>query len=451
MKRVISLLFVFLIAFASGGCRQHSPSTATLIPPTLTFPPPTETPTPTAMPTNTPIPPTETPTPTATPMPTATPTPTPMPPTATPLPPTDTVCTTGCDFTTIQAAIDDPGTVSDAIIEITDPIHTEAGIIVSKDVTIRGLGADATKVQAHDTLDEAPERVLFVEKDTVVFIERLTIRHGKPSVPEERGGGIMNFGTLTLRNCIVTANVANGGGGINNSGALTLINSTVSNNTAAEVRPPGMGCGGGGGIKSGGESLTLINSTISNNQAGVHERGWGGGVHVGCNCTAVFTNSTISGNKAVVDGGGVRVRGTLRLVNSTISSNAAGTGGGLYVVGRLEYANTIIANNGGGNCVLDSSYGFNFQGEGSIGMNSNNLVETASCDADYSGDPMLGPLADNGGDTWTHALLPGSPAIDVISAISCPLPIDQRWMPRLVVQTSPDTPCDIGAFELQTE
>jgi hypothetical protein len=361
------------------------------------------------------------------------------------------VCATGCDFTTIQAAIDDPDTTHGAIIEVTDPIHAEAGIVVNKDITIQGLGSDATIIQAHETLDEAPDRVFFIEEGAVVFIEGLTIRHGKPSIPEERGGGIMNLGRLTLRNCVVTANIANGGGGINNRGALTLINSTVSNNTAAEVRPPGIGCGGGGGIKSGGKSLILINSTVSNNQAGVHERGWGGGVHVGCNCTAVFTNSTISGNKAVVDGGGVRVRGTLRLVNSTISSNAAGTGGGLYVVGRLEYANTIIANNGGGNCVLDSSYGFNFQGEGSIGMNSNNLVETGSCDADYSGDPMLGPLADNGGDTWTHALLPGSPAIDVIPAISCTLPIDQRWAPRPVAQTSADTPCDIGAFELQTE
>lgn len=85
--------------------------------------------------------------PTATPI---LPTATPMPPTPTPLPATDTVCAAGCDSTTIQAAIDNAGTTNGAIIEITDPIHTEAGIVVNKDVTIRGLGSDDTIVQAHD-------------------------------------------------------------------------------------------------------------------------------------------------------------------------------------------------------------------------------------------------------------------------------------------------------------
>jgi hypothetical protein len=364
---------------------------------------------------------------------------------------TDTVCAAGCDFTTIQAAID--GTAEDAIIEITDSAHTEAGIVVNKNVTIRGLGAHDTIVQAHETLEEAPERVFLIEEGAIVTFEKMTIRHGKPSIPDDCGGGILNWGTLTLKHCVVTDNVANGGGGICDSGTLTLINSTVSNNTAAEARPPAMWCGGGGGIKCGNGPLVLINSTISDNQAGIRDRGWGGGVHIGCNCTAVFTNSTISGNKSVVDGGGARVRGTLRLVNCTISNNTTdGTGGGLYVLGRLDYVNTIIANNSrGGNCVIGSSYGFNFQGEGSISMNSNNLVETGSCDSDYSGDPMLGPLADNGSDTLTHALLPGSPAIDAISTFSCTLPTDQRGAPRPIVQTSADTPCDIGAFEVQTE
>jgi hypothetical protein len=361
------------------------------------------------------------------------------------------VCAAGCDFTTIQAAIEDPGLGTDAIIEVRDPVHTEAGIMVDNDVTIRGLGMDATIVQAHETLDEAPGRVFFIEKGTTVVLQGMTIRHGKPGDPEDRGGGIMTFGSLTLINCHVTDNVANGGGGICNSGALTLINSAVSHNTAAEVKPPGVGCGGGGGIKSGGESLMLINTTVNGNQAGTGNRGWGGGVHVGCDCTAVFTNTTISGNSAVVDGGAARVRGSLKLVNCTIYGNDADTGGGLYVVGHLDYVNTIIAGNRRTNCVIDSSYGFTFQGEGSIGLNRNNLVSSGSCESDYSGDPMLGPLADNGGDTLTHALLPGSPAIDAIPVASCTLPTDQRGGLRPIVQVAPGTPCDIGAFEVQRE
>jgi hypothetical protein len=400
-----------------------------------------------SLPTDTPVPPTvtSTPEPTAT----ATPTTTPLPPTSTPRPATHPVCGSGCDFTTIQTAIDAPDTTSGAVIEVRDPVHTEAAIVVSKDVTIRGLGMDDTVVQAHETLKEAPDRVFLVEKGVTVILQGLTIQHGRPSDPEGRGGGVMNFGTLTLINCRVTENIANGGGGICNSGALTLIDSAVSYNTAAEVKPPGIGCGGGGGIKSGGESLRLINSTVNNNQAGIGDRGWGGGVHVGCNCTAVFTNTTISSNSAVVDGGAVRVRGTLKLVNCTIYGNDAGKGGGLYVVGKLDYLNTIVASNGHGNCVLDSSYGFTFQGEGSLGLNSNNLVSSGSCESEYSGDPLLGPLGDNGGATLTHALLPGSPAIDAIPGVSCTLPTDQRGGLRPIVQMSPETPCDIGAFEVQ--
>jgi predicted outer membrane repeat protein len=371
-----------------------------------------------------------------------------MPPTPTPLPATDTVCAAGCDFATIQAAIDDAGTADGAIIEVTDPIHTEAGIVVNKDVTIRGLGAEATIVQAHDTPDEAPDRVFLVEENATAILEGMTIQHGKPSAQDEHGGGIYNYGTLTLENCVVTNNTAIGGGGICNDGALTLINSTVSDNTAVDTAPPGVfACGGGGGIRSGKGTLTLINTTVSGNQAGTRYRGAGGGVRIGCQCTAVFTNSTISGNSSVHSGGGISVVDTLQLVNCTISNNTTiGKGEGICIQGRLDYENTLIANNpgNGGDCAIGKdAYGK----RGTIGTNSNNLVGDGSCGSDHSGDPMLGPLADNGGATWTHALLPGSPAIDAIPVISCTVPADQRGVPRPIVQTSSDTPCDIGAFE----
>ncbi|MEA3440770.1 MAG: choice-of-anchor Q domain-containing protein [Chloroflexota bacterium] len=419
-------------------------------------------PTATSPPTNTPIPTATTP-PTETLTPKLTPIPTPIPPTATPvsptvtlMPATDTVCATGCDFTSIQAAIDDHGTTSGAIIEVNDSIHTEAGIVVNKDVTIRGLGAGATIVQAHETLDETLDRVFTIEQDATLVLEKITVRHGRQSNPEECGGGMMNYGTLTLKNCVIRDNASNSGGGICNSGELTLINSTVSNNTADGVGPVGYTCGNGGGIKCERGTLTLINSTISGNKSEdadpFRDVGCGGGVHVGCNCEAVFTNSTISGNRSVACAGGVYVHGGLRLVNCTISDNrTVGEGGGIYVRGHLDYVNTIIASNTGkgGNCVVGGPGGY--RGMGTIGTNSNNLVGGGNCDPAYSGDPMLGPLADNGGDTLTHALLPGSPAIDAISVSSCTLPIDQRGVLRPVVQTSADTPCDIGAFELQAD
>ncbi|MDY6877128.1 MAG: choice-of-anchor Q domain-containing protein [Chloroflexota bacterium] len=445
--RYTVVITVMIVLALASGCREAEPTvmpvpTTTPIPPTATPLPPASTPI------VTPILPTETPTPTATA--------TPIPPTPTPLPATDIVCTSGCDFTTIQAAIDDPGTADGAIIEITDPIHTEAGIVVNKDVTIRGLGAADTIVQAHETPDEAPERVFLIEEDATLVLEKMTIRHGRPSKQEECGGGIMNLGTLTLDNCVVSDNGSNSGAGICSSGALMLINSTVRYNTADGVGPIGYTCGNGGGIKCERGTLTLINSTISNNKSEdadpFRDVGCGGGVHVACSCTAVFTNSTISGNRSVACGGGIYDHGVLRLVNCTISDNrTTGEGGGVYVRGHLDYVNTIIAGNAGkgGNCVVGGPGGY--RGMGSVGTNSNNLVGGGGCDSDYSDDPMLGPLADNGGDTKTHALLPGSPAIDVISVISCTLPTDQRGALRPIVQTSPDTPCDIGAFELQTE
>jgi hypothetical protein len=364
---------------------------------------------------------------------------------------TDTVCAAGCDFTTLQAAID--GTAKGAIIEITDPVHTEAGIVVNKSVTIRGLGAGDTIVQAHaETPDEAPERVFLIEEDITAILEGMTIRHGRPSVQDECGGGIMNYGTLTLKDCVVTNNSAIGGGGVDNRrGTLTIIASTISDNVARGDGPPGIECGGGGGVKCSTGMLTIINSTIAGNQGGLRSSGLGGGVRTGCGCTAEIINSTISGNKAAEFGGGVAAAGTVQITNCTISNNAvAGGGGALWVRGEVNIRNTIIANNmGGRNCVIGGEGGH--VGTGSIGANNNNLIEDRSCTADFSGDPMLGPLADNGGDTSTHALLPGSPAIDAIPAISCTLPTDQRWMPRPVAQTSPDTPCDIGAFELQIE
>jgi predicted outer membrane repeat protein len=364
------------------------------------------------------------------------------------------VCASGCDFRTIQAALDHPDTVDGAVIEVTDPVHTEAGIVVDKNVTIRGLGAANTVLQAGGTLEEAPERVFFIERGANVTLAEMTIRHGSPSVEDECGGGVRNMGTLTVNRSVITANTANGGAGICNSGELTVISSDIHGNIAHEKAPRGMECGSGGGIKSGGKILVLINTAVYDNQAGSGGlgRNRGGGVHVGCGCTATFSNTTISGNRAAGEGGGIYVAGTLSLLHGTISGNQASEkGGGIFVLGTLNYENTIIAGNQGksGNCVLATLAGFDR--EGAIGLNRYNLVGDNTCSPFSEGDPLLAPLSDNGGGALTHALRPGSPAIDAIPAAVCPLAYDQRWSPRPVPLVSPDTPCDIGAYEAQSE
>ena len=419
--------------------------TPTLADPTATFTP--LPPTKTSSPTDTPVPPSPTSLP---------PTATPRLPTETPRPATDSVCASGCDFTTLQAAIDHPETAAGAVIEILDPVHTEAGIVVDKDVTIRGLGAAETVIQAHEAPEGAAARVFLISEGAVVVLAQLTIRHGQPASAEECGGGVMNQGTLTLDRTAVESNLANSGGGICNAGDLTLVNSTVRDNTANGLGPVGYTCGTGAGIKCERGKLTLFNSTVSGNTAmdedPHRDSGRGGGVHIGCKCTGSFTNSTISGNRAIGNGGGIHNHGTLELINCTITDNFTSfEGGGIYVRGHLDYANNIIAGNTGkgGSCVVGGPGGY--QGQGTIGWNSNNWVGGGNCDAAYGGIPMLGPLADNGGDTRTHALLPGSPAIDLLDALSCQVPADQRGAPRAVVITSADTPCDLGAYEAQGE
>jgi hypothetical protein len=421
-------------------------------------------------------PPAASPEPAATPEPTPTPTPQPTPT----LEPSITVCATGCDFTTIQAAIDDPGTTSGDIIGITDAIHTEESITVNKNVTILGQAAGGTVVQAHVEPESATDRVFLIPSEGMVTIKDITIRHGNPTsdpgdgggilnqgtLTLERcfvrdnsarnGGGILNLGTLTLERCILTDNGARGGGGIYNEGTVTLLNSTVSDNIAGRGGDPLRECATGGGIKSLTGTLALNNSTVSGNIS----RGNGGGIFLACKSTLELINSTISGNEATGgSGGGICLRGAADFVSSTITGNrAADAGGGVYIRGSgerglirgwLDFTNTIIANNttgneyGGADCMLGQ--------DGTIGINSNNLVQDGGCNPDYSGDPLLGSLADNGGDTQTHALLAGSPAIDAISVISCTVTTDQRGGTRPIAHTASDTPCDIGAFELQMD
>ena len=80
-------------------------------------------------------------------------------------------------------------------------------------------------------------------------------------------------------------------------------------------------------------------------------------------------------------------------------------------------------------------------------VDGHNIIEDGTCITDpssFSGDPMLGPLQDNGGPTETHALLAGSPAIDEIPSENCEVDSDQRGVPR-----PQGDGCDIGSYELE--
>ncbi len=247
-----------------------------------------------------------------------------------------------------------------------------------------------------------------------------------------------------LQNLSLTAGNATDGGAINNSGNLIILNSTLSGNHANSSN--------GGAIYNTG-TVSIANSTLSSNQAT-----YGGGIYSdGSSSSVVITNSTLSGNVAQQQGAGIYSKGRVYLTNATLTNNAAGDrGGGVYLINDpnssydgLLLRNSILAGNTsvgtGPECFATTA----------VVTDGYNLVgNTAGCaiypwPGDLTNvDPKLGPLQDNGGSTATHALLPGSLAIDHGNRNGCYQPFggqittDQRGLPR-------SNRCDIGAFELQ--
>lgn len=247
------------------------------------------------------------------------------------------------------------------------------------------------------------------------------------------GGGAFNtYGILTVTSSIVTSNSTNyNGGGIaaNYDGTTTVTDSTISDNLATYY-----GGKQGGGIYSYDSTMTVIDSTLSGNSAS----GSGGGIYHRYG-TVTVTNSTLNGNSAE-DGGGVYVylSDVAELVNTTVSNNEATIAGGnvKVVETTLGMSNSILANAVGGDCDND---------DGVITDEGFNLVEDGSCGFAIGGDPLLGLLQDNGGETLTQALLPGSPAIDAGDCDGGSITEDQRGVIRPI-----GAACDIGAFEAQT-
>ncbi len=349
---------------------------------------------------------------------------------------------------------------------------------LSTNMVVNGPGSSILTVQRSTAGGTPAFRILAINSGSNVSLSGLTISNGQLS---DRGAGISNYGNLTILNCtisgntevtggwgggiyndrvatlnvtdsIIIGNSASDAGGIGNFGALAVTNSTISGNSSS---------GSGGGIRSFSDStLTVTNSTVSGNTA----TDAGGGIEsLGA---ATLTNTTISGNIAGGSGGGLVRNGstaTATLTNVTITNNHAGTNGGgaLLNGGNDKMRNTIVTGNffGSGTSTPDDISGV----VDTSAASSNNLIGTGGTGGltAINGNqinvtnPGLAPLANNGGPTFTHALLAGSPALDAGSnALSDAAGLtDQRGTGFIRKADSADAnttqTVDIGAFEAQ--
>jgi len=239
------------------------------------------------------------------------------------------------------------------------------------------------------------------------------------------GGGLVAMNSATIVDSSITgSNGGFGGGGVySGSGTLTIERSTISGNTALH----------GAGAYAYYGAMSVVDSTISGNTA----TGSGGG-GIRANYGLDLVNSTVSSNTAASYGGGVEFGSDANIRNSTIVFNQASLGA---VSGNNMATLTLTSSIVALNTVSDINHVTTVNGSHNVIM-----VATVTVPPDtLTGDPGIGPLADNGGPTQTHALLPGSIALENGDNPDA-LATDQRGFAR-----TSGAAIDIGAYELQPD
>ena len=327
----------------------------------------------------------------------------------------DGVCDADCSLrealSVANGSVDDDGIIFDPLVFATEQtIMLSSGeLIVANNGTLSLFGPDAIV-----TINPGgASRALTVEEDADVDILgiRFANGNGAGAANTGRGGAIYNNGGITLlENVIIVGNTATNGGGLNNAngGQLTIINTVIMGNQALTSSGGGLQNFSSGTLNIEG---ALIAGNISNSSSG------GGGAQL--NGTVNISNTTFANNEAASggDGGGISSNGTsLTLTNVTMSGNIAGDlGGGLRRVTTntsLFVRNSIFAGNTAATADNDVST------NSSLTSRGNNIIGDAGNSAGWiksdqlDTDPLLGPLADNGGFSETFLPMVGSPAID---------------------------------------
>ncbi len=282
-------------------------------------------------------------------------------------------------------------------------LNEESHLSITASMTLAGAGARTTTVRA------ATNRQIFVISAGHVTIADLTLTGARV----EHIGAAIEGGTTA---------------------AITLERDIISGNTS-------LGDNDGAGVyDASSEPLLVEASTLSENEA------MGGAAIDGTSPTTVV-NSTLTNNTARNDGGALEVSDTT-LRSDTISANKClggpGCGGGVNAIELepsppLEVTDTIIAGNTAGSSIDNCL--------GPVTAIGPNIEDHEDCNfkaaGGIEGDPLLSPLADNGGPTPTMLPGAGSPVIDAGNE-ACP-PQDQRGEPRPKPGAGP---CDLGAVEV---
>ena len=356
-----------------------------------------------------------------------------------------------------------------------------SSLSIRKNLVIDGTGLDPRA----EISGNGAVRILAIDVDAAVTLQSLILKKGNSA--DEGGGAILLNGDLTINNIIFTGNTAYQGGAISSpiyNTNLTITHSRFESNSAQQR---------GGAISVEFGNLTLQTSNLSNNSAGLV----GGAVDLQRNGPYVMENNTFANNNAMSGGAlamesieeAVAVKGNLfsgnhaslyggalfemsaysssylTIENNTFFANQANEGSGaLDIEDAALIRNNTFSNNRAPQKGASLYIGYNadvnlvnnifeqnldtagcyryISGNNSLTGN-NNLVDDGSpaCMPSIIADPLLGPLADNGGTTQSMALLPGSPAIDMGDDASCPA-MDQRGTAR-----PQGLHCDIGSYK----
>jgi hypothetical protein len=292
---------------------------------------------------------------------------------------------------------------------------------------------------------------VYVYNTTAAFTQTGASAIAHNTVITNGGGVYVWYGSATLSGGQTLDNTAVDGGGVYvHNGSATLSGGQILDNNASQ--------GGGVYVNTSSATLNASGGQIASNTASSE----GGGVFVDQG-SATLSRTPVISNTADNGGGLYNSEGTLTLVNTTVSHNVAtaGDGGGLYSeIGTTVLTYTTVASNtatsGADGIHVDFSpvllqntilaYNGTTNCSGGVTSNGYNLEDADTCGLNATGDitdtnPLLGPLADNGGDTLTHALLEGSPAIDKGTCVAG-ITTDQRGVTRPQGGT-----CDMGAYE----